>query len=106
MARRLPVWLALKKDSRKSLIHLDHTLFVRYLVACRMAQKMIAPLMNFAKRLSRYWRGIVSRVRWPMHTGQLEGINNRIKVMKRMAYGYRDSECFFMKIKAAFPGNP
>jgi hypothetical protein len=27
-------------------------------------------------------------------------------VMKRMAYGYRDSEFFFMKIKAAFPGNP
>ncbi|GLZ89571.1 hypothetical protein Pres01_56220 [Metapseudomonas resinovorans] len=41
-----------------------------------------------------------------MHTGQLEGINNRIKVIKRMAYGYRDSDFFFMKIKAAFPGNP
>lgn len=41
-----------------------------------------------------------------MHTGQLEGIDNRIKVMKRMAYGYRDSTCFFLKIKAAYPGNP
>jgi len=70
------------------------------------AQSGIAPLMSFAKRLSGYWRGIVSRVRWPMHTGQLEGINNRIKVMKRMAYGYRDSDYFFLKIKAAFPGNP
>jgi transposase len=49
---------------------------------------------------------IVARVRWPMHTGQLEGINNRIKVMKRMAYGYRDSAFFFLKIKAAYPGNP
>ncbi|WBI56117.1 hypothetical protein PALA54_02748 [Pseudomonas aeruginosa] len=48
--------------------------------------------MQFAKRLSSYWRGILSRVHWPMHTGQLEGINNRIKVIKRMAYGYRDSE--------------
>ncbi len=37
---------------------------------------------------------------------QLEGINNRIKVIKRMAYGYRDSEFFFMKIKSVFPGNP
>jgi hypothetical protein len=26
--------------------------------------------------------------------------------MKRMAYGYRDSDFFFLKIKAAFPGNP
>jgi transposase len=66
----------------------------------------IEPLMRFAKRLAPYWRGVLSRVRWPMHTGQLEGINNRIKVMKRMAYGYRDSDYFFLKIKAAFPGNP
>jgi len=63
-------------------------------------------LARFAKRLSGYWRGILSRVRWPMYTGQLEGINNRIKVMKRMAYDYRDSEYFVLKIKAAFPGNP
>jgi transposase len=41
-----------------------------------------------------------------MHKGQLKGINNRIKVIKRMAYGYQDSEFFFMKIKSVFPGNP
>ena len=39
------------------------------------------------------------RVRWPMHTGRLE-------VIKRMAYGYRDTEYFFLKIRAVFPGNP
>lgn len=35
-------------------------------------------------------------------------INNRIKVMRvwRTAYGYRDSAYFFLKIKAAYPGNP
>ena len=66
----------------------------------------IPALKQFAKRLRGYWRGILSRVRWPMHTGQLEGINNRIKVIKRIAYGYRDSEFFFMKIKNDFPGNP
>lgn len=69
-------------------------------------QSGIPALIQFARRLSGYWRGIVSRVRWPMHTGQLEGINNKIKVIKRMAFGYRDSDYFFMKIKAAFPGNP
>ncbi|MAD72137.1 MAG: ISL3 family transposase, partial [Alcanivorax sp.] len=41
-----------------------------------------------------------------LNTSVLEGMNNRIKVIKRMAYGYRDSDCFFLKIKAAFPGNP
>lgn len=33
-----------------------------------------------------------------------EGINNRIKVIKRIAYGYRDDAYFFLKIRAAFPG--
>jgi transposase len=48
-----------------------------------------------------------------MHTGQLEGINNRIEVMERMAYGYRDSDSdsdsdseFVFKTRAAFHGNP
>lgn len=69
-------------------------------------QSSIPALQRFARTLRPYWRGIVSRVRWPMHTGQLEGINNRIKVIKRMAYGYRDTEYFFLKIRSAFPGNP
>lgn len=66
----------------------------------------IPALMQFANRLRPYWRGIVSRVRWPMHTGQLEGINNKIKLIKRQAFGFRDADYFFLKIKAAFPGNP
>jgi transposase len=70
------------------------------------ADSGIAALIRFASALRRYWRGILSRVRWPMHTGKLEGINNRIKVIKRMAFGYRDTEFFFMKIRAAFPGKP
>lgn len=65
----------------------------------------IPALMHFAQCLRPYWRGIVARVRWQMHTGQLEGINNRIKVLKRIAYGYRDSAYFFLKIRAAFPGD-
>ncbi len=69
-------------------------------------QSGIAALQRFASTLKPYWRGILSRVRWPMHTGKLEGINNRIKLIKRMAYGYRDTDFFFLKIKAAFPGNP
>lgn len=41
-----------------------------------------------------------------MHTGILEGINNKIKLIKRMAFGYGDTDYFSIKIKAAFPGNP
>lgn len=76
----------------------------QWLAHCEQSQ--IPCLQRFASRLRKYWPGILARVRWPMHTGQLEGINNRIKVIKRMAYGYRDNDYFFLKIKAAFPGNP
>lgn len=69
-------------------------------------QSQIPALIRFAQLLKPYWRGILSRVRWPMHTGILEGINNKIKLIKRMAFGYRDTDYFFLKIKAAFPGNP
>jgi transposase len=65
----------------------------------------IEPLKNFARRLKEYLPGILAHCRWPLHTSLLEGINNKIKVIKRMAYGFRDDEYFFLKIRAAFPGN-
>lgn len=64
----------------------------------------IAALQAFAQRLKPYLHGIIAHARYPLHTSLIEGINNRIKVIKRMAYGYRDEEYFFLKIKAAFPG--
>jgi transposase len=39
-----------------------------------------------------------------MGTNLVEGINNRIKVIKSVAYGFRDDAYFFLKIRAAFPG--
>jgi transposase len=70
----------------------------------RAMQSDIQPLMLFAQRLKPYLHGILAHCRWPLHTGLIEGMNNRIKVIKRMAYGYRDQEYFFLKIRAAFPG--
>jgi len=64
----------------------------------------LTPLILFAKRLKPYLRGILASARFPMNTSILEGVNNRIKVIKRMAYGFRDSAYFFLKIKDAFPG--
>jgi transposase len=70
----------------------------------RAIRSRIEPLKRFAKRLKSYLPGILSHCRWPLHTSLLEGVNNKIKVIKRMAYGFRDDEYFFLKIRAAFPG--
>jgi Transposase and inactivated derivatives len=66
----------------------------------------LAPLMRFARWLSIAADYIINHARYPLHTGLLEGMNNKIKVLKRMAYGYRDDAYFFLKIRAAFPGIP
>lgn len=54
----------------------------------------LAALQRFARNLKRYARGILASARFHMHTSVLEGVNNRIKVIKRMAYGFRGSDYF------------
>lgn len=72
---------------------------------CTLAEQSgITPLATFARNLRRHEKGIVNHAVYPLHTGQLEGINNKIKVIKRQAYGFRDDAYFILKIKGAFPG--
>lgn len=66
----------------------------------------IKPLINFARKLKPYLHGIVASASYCLNTCTLEGMNNKIKLIKRMGYGYRDTDYFFLKIKAAFPGKP
>ena len=71
----------------------------------RAVRSRIEPLKRFARRLKPYVRGIIAHCRYPLGTNLIEGINNKIKVIKRIAYGFRDDHYFFLKIRAAFPGN-
>jgi transposase len=58
----------------------------------------IATLKTMAKTLLAYSSGILAYYDFPISTGPLEGTNNKIKTMKRQAYGFRDMEFFKMKI--------
>ena len=57
-------------------------------------------LNRFAKTLAAHRQGILAWYDYPISTGPLEGTNNKIKTMKRQAYGYRDLEFFKLKILA------
>jgi transposase len=59
-------------------------------------------LNSFAKMLNRYRYGILNHCDYPIHTGKLEGVNNKIKVIKRKAYGFHDLRYFTLKIYQAF----
>jgi transposase len=70
----------------------------------RAMRSRLEPLKVFARRLKGYLPGILAHCQWPLGTNLIEGMNNRIKVIKRTAYGFRDEAYFFLKIRAAFPG--
>ena len=55
-------------------------------------------LMQFAATLEEHQEGILNYYDYPISTGPLEGTNNKIKTMKRQAYGFRDLAFFKLKI--------
>jgi len=61
-------------------------------------QSRIKKLIHFARRILKHLEGILNYFRYPISTAKVEGINNKIKVIKRKAYGYRDIEYFKLKI--------
>lgn len=60
----------------------------------------IRVLQTIAKTLQHHRNGILNWYRYPISTGPLEGTNNKIKTLKRQAYGYRDMEYFALKLYA------
>jgi transposase len=56
----------------------------------------------FTKTLERYRYGILNHCDFAIHTSKLEGVNNKIKVIKRKAYGFHDVRYFTLKIYQAF----
>jgi transposase len=63
-------------------------------------QSKIPILMKFARTLLAHRSGILAYYDFPITSGPLEGLNNKIKTMKRQAYGFRDMEFFKLKIMA------
>ena len=72
----------------------------------RARESGIPPLITFAKNLGRRIDGILAHCDFPIHTSLIEGVNNKIKLIKRIGYGYRDDAYFFLKVRSAFPGIP
>lgn len=70
----------------------------------RAIHSRVAPLQRFARSLKARLHGILAHCKYPINSGVLEGINNKVKVIKRIAYGYRDQQYFFLKIRGHFPG--
>ena len=55
-------------------------------------------LVQFADTLEEHQEGVLNYYHYPISTGPLEGTNNKIQLMKRQAYGFRDQAFFKLKI--------
>jgi transposase len=85
--------LWLQKDQEKAAVFLDD-----WIAQARSAG--IKMLDNFADTLESHRAGILAYYEYPISTGPLEGINNKIKTLQKQAYGFRDMEFFKLKIYA------
>ena len=75
----------------------------------RMAEKIIdimdiceatgnSHLLWFRKLLDEHFEGIIAHATFQITSGKVEGINQKIKTLRRHGYGYPDDEYFFLKL--------
>lgn len=63
-------------------------------------QSKIVQLQKMAVTVKTYKKGILAWYDCHLAKGKVEGINNKIKVMKRNAYGFRDERYFTLRLYA------
>ena len=75
----------------------------------RMAEKIIdimdiceatgnRHLLWFRNLLDKHFEGIIAHATFQITSGKVEGINQKIKTLRRHGYGYPDDEYFFLKL--------
>lgn len=98
--RPLAIAYYLKEHLRRFWQQPNYHAALRFLTAwCRRAEASgIRLLQQFAKTLRGHRSGLLAWYAHPISTGPLEGVNTKIKLMQRRAYGYRDLELFKLRI--------
>lgn len=90
----------LKEELREFWNQPDRRSAARFLKdwCARAVASGIRVLQTFANTLLGHRTGLLAWYQHPISTGPLEGTNNKIKLMQRRAYGYRDMELLKLRI--------
>lgn len=65
---------------------------------CQAISTGLKPFQKLVKTILQRWDGLMAYFKHPISTGPLEGVNTKIKLLKRKAYGYRDEKFFKLRI--------
>lgn len=76
---------------------------IRYVIAFVVEESKIRYVIAFVRTLKKYVYDIINYCRFS--TSRIEEINNKIKVIKRKAYGFHDVEYSSLIIKSALQLN-
>jgi len=70
----------------------------------KLKWQRLKPFEKFAAMIDKHWDGIASYFlpANKVKLGFVEGLNNKVRVIQRRAYGYRDEEYLKLKILTAF----
>jgi transposase len=93
----------LKERFRSIFEHItDREQAERFLSAwlCEVKQLGCSKLASFIKTFERWWDAILNYFNQRITNGTVEGINNRVKLIKRRAYGYRNVTNFRNRVVA------
>lgn len=66
---------------------------------CEKARRYLTRLV---KTIENWWNPVLNACFYPLNNGRQEGINNKIKLIKRQGYGFKDRGLFRLKVFAAF----
>ena len=64
----------------------------------KASQTAIGQLIKMAKTLQTHASGILAYAQYPITSGRLEGINNKIKTLTKRSYGFHDENFFILKL--------
>jgi transposase len=64
----------------------------------RAVTSNLKPFLKVALILCRHLDGLLAYFGYRLSSGPIEGLNNKIKTLKRQAYGYRDMHFFLLRV--------
>ncbi len=65
----------------------------------------LRPFQRTARTLSKWQQEVLAYWRYPLTNAMVEGKHNRVKVLKRRAYGYRNDRTFSLRVLNCFHPN-
>jgi transposase len=98
----------LKEELRELWNQPSHAEAASYLQAwaCKALRVELQPIRRLAKTMLMHAKSILNYFHHPITSGKMEGINNKIGRLTRVAYGYRDTEFLYLKIFSLHESSP